>query len=250
MTKVLISVLLALTLLLTPGTALAQGNDSELNLRLTRDFGYGDFTNNIQGRFSFRADGPDDLLRVEFYIDEELIATVEESPFDHQFNTDNYSPGEHRLYAIGFTSNGDVLHSNEFTRVFLSPEEARGGVVGILGPIFAILAIVMLLSFLIPTILTRGKPVKIKGYGMAGGAVCKRCGKPFARAIWMPNILVGKLARCPHCGKIAIVPRATPDQLEQAEARYRAEMDGGGLASPQESDQHRLQRQIDDSRFD
>lgn len=58
-------------------------------------------------------------------------------------------------------------------------------------------------------------------YGLLGAAVCRRCGKPFGRRWWAPNVLVGKLQRCPHCGAWSIVRRATPEELARAESFLR-----------------------------
>ena len=63
-----------------------------------------------------------------------------------------------------------------------------------------------------------------------------------------PNLLVGKLERCPHCGKWAIAGRASPAQLEAAEARYEKDAHQGEV----DPDQHerRYERMLDDSRFE
>ena len=155
------------------------------------------------------------------------------------------------LYAIGYTSDGQELRSNQYVRVFLSADEASGAVGSIIIPLLAAVAAVGVLTYLISTfVLKRGKSSVTPGqYGIAGGAVCKQCGLPFPRSMWMPNMLVGKLARCPHCGKVAIVPRASRQQLEEAEALLIAQ-DQDGAPQTRESEEERLRRQIDDSRYD
>ena len=249
--KKLVPLLMILLLLALPGTALAQGEQDTLTLRLTRDFGYGGFNNDIEGTFSYRAEGPATLDRVEFYLDDEVIGEVAEAPFNFQFRTGDYPPGEHVLYAIGYTSDGQALRSNQFARTFLTIEQARVATAGLVIPIVVGVAAVGALSYLISSLMVkRGKSPVIPGqYGIAGGAVCKQCGLPFPRTMWMPNMLVGKLARCPHCGKVAIVPRASKQQLEEAEARLLAQDQGSGAQSG-ENAADRLRRQIDDSRYD
>ena len=249
--KNLFPLLLVLLLLALPGAALAQGAQETLTLRLTRDWGYGGFNNDIQGRFSYRVEGPDTLERVEFHLDDEVIGEATEAPFNFQFETDDYPPGEHVLYAIGYTSDGQELISNEYARVFLSADEAGGAMGSIIIPLIVGVAAVAALSYLISTfVFKRGKISITPGqYGIAGGAVCKQCELPFPRTVWMPNMLVGKLARCPHCGKVAIVPRASKQQLEEAEARLMAG-DPSVADKRQESAEERLRRQIDDSRYD
>ena len=61
--KKLVALLIALVLLALPTGALAL--QDALELRLSRDWGYGGFNNDIQGRFSYRTEGPDTLERVE-----------------------------------------------------------------------------------------------------------------------------------------------------------------------------------------
>ena len=64
----LVTSLLWLTIL-QPIPAQAQNNEDELLLSLSRDFGYSSGTGRIQGTFSMKASGPEDLERVVFYID-------------------------------------------------------------------------------------------------------------------------------------------------------------------------------------
>jgi hypothetical protein len=62
-----------------------------------------------------------------------------------------------------------------------------------------------------------------------------------------PNLIVGKLVRCPHCGKWGILPRASSAELEAAEARL-AQENQGTLEAPHE--EQRLRRMLDESRFE
>lgn len=85
-------------------------------------------------------------------------------------------------------------------------------------------------------------------YGLAGGAICPGCGKPFARHPLAPNLLAGKLSRCPHCGKWSVVARATPAALAEAEARKKTAgpTDAGPALSPEE----KLRRAIEASKYE
>ncbi len=85
------------------------------------------------------------------------------------------------------------------------------------------------------------------GYGLSGGAVCLRCGRAFARHPLSPNLIAGKLSRCPHCGKWSIVPRATPAALIAAEAAHRTASETPGAAL---SEEERLRRQIEASKYE
>ncbi len=103
----------------------AQTEDKQLSLRLSRDFGYSSGRGDIQGTFSMKASGPEDLERVVFLIDEEIIAEINEPPFNLRFNTDNYPPGIHRMSAVGYTSSGQELISNEIQAEFVTAQQSQ-----------------------------------------------------------------------------------------------------------------------------
>lgn len=237
--------LVCLIALVSFGAASAASAQSELALSIHRDFGYGGFDNRIEGLFSLRAEGPEDLVNVDFYIDDELIASVDQAPFRIQFSTNTYAPGEHDLYAIGLTSSGEELLSNTIVRVFLSKEESGQAVTSILIPMLGVILVLFVVSAVIPTFFSRKG--KVGEYGMLGGAVCPKCHLPFSLSFWGFNLFTGKLQRCPHCGKWSLVRRARPDALAAAEARYRGEEAKPGFG---ETAEQRTRRQIDDSRYD
>lgn len=81
----------------------------------------------------------------------------------------------------------------------------------------------------------------------AGAAICPKCKRPFARSFLSPNLVVGKLCRCPHCGKWSVVPRATAAELAAAEAADRAASEP---AAPALSEEERLRRKIDASKYE
>ncbi len=84
-------------------------------------------------------------------------------------------------------------------------------------------------------------------YGAAGAAICPGCKRAFARNFLSPNLVMGKLCRCPHCGKWSIVQRATAAELATAEAADRAASEP---AAPALSEEERLRRQIDASKYE
>jgi len=237
-------IVLILGILLSPISALAQAD--QLDLRMTRDWGYG-AGGQIQGRFSLRVDGPDTIVKVEFIFDSEVVDTVTEPPFRYQFHTDDFSPGVHSMTAVGYKADGTPVYGTEFTRQFLSAEEARSATMKIIVPILAIVGIATLVGALVPFLMGRGKEFKPGNYGTAGGAVCPRCTFPYSRNVLAPNLLVGKLQRCPHCGKWAIVPRASRIELDAAEERWAKE---GTSTVEAPSEEEKRQQMIDDSRFE
>lgn len=229
------------------GTALAGQEAAGLQLNLIRNFGYGGFTK-IQGEFTLRiANPPTDLTEASFFVDGELLAAINSAPFQTKFHTADFSPGEHRLSASGTMDDGSQLESNTITKTFLSSEEAWSETSGILVPLLVGVGVLTLLGLGVPLVLSRKKDFVLGQYGPAGGAVCPRCGLPFSRSALAPNLVVGKLARCPHCGKVSVLARAAPDRLAEAERKYS---DTQGMSSLQQTKTEELQKMLDDSRFE
>lgn len=247
----LISILFVMALIIIPAAALAQ-DAPELSLRLSRDFGYGGMGNDIQGLFSMRASGPDDLQRVNFFIDDQSIGEVSETPFRLQFNTDKYPLGEHRLSAVGYTSSGQELNSNVIVVDFVSPEEGWETAGRIVIPLLALVFGLMAVSFLITFINVRRHGVPAPGeprnYGISGGTICSKCERPFPLSLLGLNLLTRRLERCPYCGKWSLVQRRSMDELRRAE---QAELERAQADEPKQemSEEERLRKDLDNSRF-
>ena len=243
MRKILL-IAVILVVCLFPVSALAQRE--ELDLRLTRDFGYG-AGGQIQGKFSLRVGGPEDIVQVDFIMDGEVIHTATEPPFRFQFNTDDFPPGVNTMTAVGYKADGTAVNGPEFVRQFLSADDAKSSTMKIIVPLLIIVGIATLVGALAPALMMRGKEFKPGNYGAAGGAVCPRCTFPYSRNVLAPNLLVGKLQRCPHCGKWAIVGRASQQNLNAAEMRWSRE-GTSSVEAPSEED--KKQQLLDDSRYE
>ena len=208
----------------------------------------------MQGAFSLRATGPDNLARVIFYIDGQELGEVTQPPFQLQFNTGQYSFGVHTMSAVGYTVDGRELQSNEIKGEFVSASEGTQSAMRIVIPLLLVVFGAVLLSALVPVLLGKGKTSALplgapRNYGALGGAICPRCERPYPRHLWALNMVVGKLDRCPYCGKWAIVRRATPAELraaEEAELEQAREETG---QAPQVSQEERLRKELDDSRY-
>jgi hypothetical protein len=242
---------LVLLLAAVPLAAMLAQDAGELTLRLNRDFGYAGFGIDIQGTFSIIAEGPDSLREVRFLIDGDLVAVDSEAPFRTQFNTDAFPPGIHHLSAEGTLTDDSTISSNRIEREFLSNEQVNESMKNLLAPVLGLVVVFMLIGVLGPMLMNRksGKPA-VGQYGMAGGAVCKQCGLPFSRKMLSPNLLLGKLERCPHCGKWQLSARAWGETLSAAEDRLRAAQSDGGSAEVGLNEDERLRRQLDESKFD
>lgn len=238
---------LFLVLVLTSAVQIARAQDdgAELRLRLRRDFGYGSGAQ-IQGRFSLIVDGPEELSHVTFFIDDDPIAEDQEPPFRVVFNTSGYELGWHTLHAVGQTSDGTELSSSALQRQFVSGNASL---------IIVVAVVVLVVGFRAAShLLTRNKTSgDQKGYGMYGGAICPRCGRPFSRHWWAPNLIAGKFDRCPSCGKWHFSTRATPQMLASAE-RFARELDNeaakgesGDRAQDKEASLH---MRLEESRYE
>jgi hypothetical protein len=247
---VLVCIVLSFLWMASP--ALAQEDDQILTLNMSRDFGYSSGTGDIQGTFSMRIRGPDDLIKVIFLIDDLVMYEDEEEPFRFQFITDNYALGWHTLSAIGYTQDGRVIPSQGIRVNFVSPEAGGQAVLRILIPLFSVIFGLMALSFIVTFLFGRGKTAPLgsqRNYGIVGGTICKRCNRPFALNLLAPNILVGKLDRCPHCGNWGIYRRYPIETLrtaEQAELASSGQMNDSLDAL---STEERLKKAADESRY-
>jgi len=227
-------------------SALAQ-EELGLSLRLSRDFGSG-FGSRIQGTFSMRVDGPEDLERVEFYIDDQRMGEDATPPFRWQFRTNDYEPGIHRLSAVGYTGDGRELRSTTLTREFLSGSESGKLTIYLVAGLAVLIVGGRLLS---SWIANRGQKVRDRPAtsGPLGGAICPNCGRPFAIHFWGINLLAGRLDRCPYCGKWRLVRRASAQALQAAAESFEMEEASAPAVHPL-SEEERLRRQLDDSRFE
>jgi hypothetical protein len=244
MTKIIL-IAVVFVVSLVPLSAVAQGEET-LDLQLRRDWGFG-AGGQIQGKFSLRVNGPEDIVKVEFIIDDEVVSTSTESPFRYQFNTDEFPPGVHSLTAVGYKSDSTPVYGTEYVRQFLSADEARSSTMKIIVPLLLVVGVISLIGILGPVLMGRGKEFKPGQYGAAGGAICPRCEFPYSRSMMAPNLVVGKLQRCPHCGKWAIVSRASQVMLEEAERRWARE---GTSSVEAPSEDEKMKQMIDDSRYE
>jgi DNA-directed RNA polymerase subunit RPC12/RpoP len=229
-------------------TVFSQTN--ELTLKMSRDWGYGGFNEDIQGLFSMKVTGPSDLVKVVFYIDNAPIGEITQAPYNLQFNTDQYSIGKHELYAIGYSSSGQVYQSNVITSNFVPASEGNKVTLQIVVPVLVIVFGAILLSFLIPLIQGRGKtqelPLGAERSYRTGGGICTKCHRPFAIPFFSMNLGFSKLARCPYCGKWSVVRLQPLAKLREAE---QAELERGSVEAKEEKEEDRIKKGLDDSKY-
>lgn len=197
--------------------------DDSYTVHVRRDFGYG-MGSDIQGTFSIRLLGEEeDVSNVTFYVDDSVLGNVTEKPFSIQFKTEQFEPGLHRLYAEVLLDNGNIIRTDAVQYKFLSQKEStqqiRDVLIWVGGAILGTMVIVSLVQSIL--INKAGKsahqPGTPRNYGVLGGTICRKCGRPFPRHIWGMNLVIGRLDRCDNCGKWVMTTRATPKALRLAE---------------------------------
>lgn len=234
--------------------ALAQSGQT-LSLRLNKDMGFSDLGGaRVQGTFSLSASGPDNLAKVVFYLDGQVIGEDSEAPFKIQFITDRYPIGQHNLSAKGTTMDGNELDSNVITTNFISSSDAGSYTLKILVPILGAVVLVALASTLGPVLLRKGKNVSLppgsqRTYGISGGTICPRCQRPFSISPFGMNLVMGKLSRCPYCGKWFLARRYPIEMLRAAEQAELADVQATSEQIPEETEEEKLRREIDNSRY-
>lgn len=229
--------------------ALAQSD--ELDISFSRDFGYSSGGGDIQGLFSIKVSGPDTLTKVAFYIDDTMIGEDVEAPFKLQFNTDNYSLGEHAVYAVGTTSDGNELKTEVVHANFVSASEGTKTAVRILIPVLGLVVVALILAAVVPIITGRKtiplEPGTPRNYPM-GGAICPKCERPFAIHLYGVNLGLGKFDRCPYCGKWSMVRRQPLQALRAAEeAEFERAQEIGSVQGM--TKEEKLKKQLEDSKF-
>jgi hypothetical protein len=252
--KKALTILLTLSIsLILVSTAAAQ-EAGGLKLGLSRDFGYGGIGNDIQGTFTMRInDPPADLASVDFMIDDQVIFNDTEAPFRYQFVTDNYALGEHSISARGVTTDGRELLSNQLVMEFVGAGEGMAAAGKIIGPVFGLIALVMLITFVIPVVMVRRKGQALplgapRNYGFTGGTICPKCKRAFAMHLFAPNLMLGKLDICPHCGKWSVV-RSYPRNVLDASIEAELELAKAQGIKPVESADEKLRKELEDSKY-
>jgi DNA-directed RNA polymerase subunit RPC12/RpoP len=246
--KYRISLLLAVVLaLMLAGSAWVQEGDMRLSMR--KDWGFA-LGGQIQGLFTLSVTGAQDITSVSFELDGKELAAVTKPPFTLQFNTDKYPGGAHTLSAIGRTSDGRELKSNIVNVEFVSAEAGWQATQRIMIPLLAVVGLVIILTTAWQFVLGREQrhlqPGMPRNYGIRGGAICPKCGRPFALSFFSLNLVTRKLERCPYCGKWSLVRLASREALAAAEA---AEVEAARPAVPEPSPEEKLRQQIEESRY-
>jgi hypothetical protein len=186
---------------------------------------------------------------VQFFLDETLLGEDTEAPFAIQFVTDNYPTGAQVFSAVGYTADGKQLKSQTFRALFVSKEEGTIAGLKMIVPILAVVFGAMAIRAITTMInLRKGKklPAGATRSYTFGGGICPKCKRPFGFQLFGMNMIVGKLTPFPHCGKWSIVKRASMSDLHAAE---QAELDTEKVQISEASQEEKLRKELDDSRY-
>lgn len=93
--------LLLITIIVILTFGLVAEAKPSLSLSLYKNNGYG-LGNDMNGQWTLNAAVSPDVVRVEFYIDGQLQLNDTTAPFSWEFNTGNYSEGQHYIKAVAF----------------------------------------------------------------------------------------------------------------------------------------------------
>lgn len=216
--------------LLVTQSSVVFAQDESYSVHLARNFGYGGGVN-IRGTFTISLIGDESAVSmVRFIIDGETMAEVITAPFSFKFQTDDYGFGYHDLWAEVELKEGFAVKTAVVQYNFVSPEEERKQVGGVLGSILGAIVITFLVVGLVQGYMLKRsrkglhQPGEPRNYGMMGGTICPKCGRPFSRHLWGLNLMAGRLERCDNCGKWVMTTRATPAALQAAEDAEMAEL--------------------------
>jgi hypothetical protein len=257
MRKHLLPYCLLAVIILFSGVFPARAQDGpDLKLNIARVFGYssgiGSGKFDIQGTFTLKASGPENLARVVFTIDGQDMGEVTQSPFNLRFVTDNYPLGTHTIQALGYTSAGDVFKSNTIAANFVTTGEGWQAGLKIAIPMLGIVFGVILIGMVF-TLFSSRKQRKLplgapRKYGISGGTICPNCGRPYALHFLALHAGGRKYDRCPFCGKWKLVKSIPVAELRAAEAAELAGAQESGQV-PAEPELEKLHKELDDSRF-
>ncbi len=119
--------------------------------------------------------------------------------------------------------------------------------------IFPILGIVLgavIISAIVPLLMSRRtKKLPLgaeRNYGAGGGAICPKCHRPFPLSLLTPHLAFSKIAICPYCGKLSLV---RPEPIEKLRLAEKAELVGEKAMVPEETEEEKLKKEMDDSKY-
>jgi DNA-directed RNA polymerase subunit RPC12/RpoP len=234
---------------------------AEFRLHAQRDFGYNS-GRDVRGNFTLSIIGGQETIQsVTFFIDGKIMsdrATVSQPPFKYSFRTTDFPNGVHQLIARVSTKDGRTAETPPVTLNFLSGQQQSQAMAKIIVPLMIGIAVVLLISVGVQYLLLRNNPNRFspgapRNYGIKGGTICPKCGRPYAIHLMSVNLPGGTYDRCDYCGKRAFVRRRSPRELQAAEQAEleAAQASENSLPGAQngETETDRLRKMLDESKY-
>ncbi len=218
----IVGVLIAVfVLFLLVSPALANGEAYSLVFR--REFGVG-MPGAVQGRMSMTIKGDLDAVdKVVYMIDGQEMANMTAPSLKFQFNTDDYPSGQHTIYALITTKTGETKQTDSISVTFMAADEANVIIRNVFIGVGAVLLVTVIVSVLVTKRqLDASKSDGVSTTGLMGATVCPNCGRAFTRTVIGLNLLGKRYEPCPHCRKWSMTNRATKEEIEQAEQKFKA----------------------------
>jgi hypothetical protein len=228
--------------------------DGGYTITLNRDFGYGGLNNDIRGNFTIGLSGDEtQVSQVQFTFDGQPMATVSQSPFKYSFVTTDYAEGTHTLGAVVTLKDGTTLTAPAKTTTFVSAAVENQVTTNILVPVLGGVLLVILLVVGGQVLASRRRPSKgtPEGghtYGVLGGGICPKCGRPTPFHVTGINLVTGKYDRCENCGRWSFIRSVPVDRLRDMEAA-QAEAEKAAARPPQESAEQKRREMLDNSKY-
>ena len=154
---------------------------------------------------------------------------------------------------IGYTSDGTELNSNQIVSQFVPAGTGMQSITKFILPLLGVIVLVALIAVFVPVLLSRGKLATTplgteRKYGIGGGAVCPKCGRPFPLRLWWINLGASKIDRCPYCGKWSYVrPRSLENYARPKLQNFLVSKSQSPTGA--ETEDEKLKRELDDSRY-
>lgn len=248
--------MIAAFLLLALVLPAAAQSDAEYLLQVNKIIG-SNLGSQINGSFKLGVHGDMSQVKsVEYRIDGQLIGNASESPFTLVFKTTDYASGNRQLSALVTTTDGRKIETPTRTFNFISTDES-GELIGkilvpIFGIIFAVVAVMMLLQFVV----MRNRPLAHleagapRDYGVKGGTICGHCKRPYAFHWWAFNLMpTMRFDRCDYCGKWGVQHSYPLDALRAAERQEKAAIVQSAAPVAEKSEEEKLKEMMDQTKY-
>jgi hypothetical protein len=112
-----------------------------LHLDFYKDNGYG-LGDDMQGQWTINAAVSSDIVRVEFYLDNQLQKNVTSAPFSWSFDTANYTEAKHMFKVVAYDSAGVTAETEKQSNFVGVPVTFVAGIIGLIVSVTVVVLVV------------------------------------------------------------------------------------------------------------